>query len=288
MVTVIDEVEADLRALIEKDFGPIASGADFRRTLIDWLHYKTRSIPRRPRAVTLSPEVQAQVANYPAIKKIESELKSGGDITPWLSDSVQKKVSDAKADMMFNDWQIIHFHLGDIFVQPKKIQRTSDLLFAFIAADRAIFLDVQPHGSWGMRDLLRILAKVSPSDMSRSELKGVLGVSTNYTDDELVQLRQAGISTTFELDGRFYMSPGLGVATSKHATRIVLAAQRLERETKGLREAIEKNQLPPHLSKELWANLALPVRLGVKFADGQFILYDKNRNLDLMFFHVLE
>ena len=46
---------------------------------------------------------------------------------------------------MYNDWQIIHFHLGEEYVAANKIERTDDLLFAYIGKDQAVLLDVKPH-----------------------------------------------------------------------------------------------------------------------------------------------
>jgi hypothetical protein len=233
--------------------------------------------------VIISPEVQQKMGQYPAIAKIRDELSQGKDLSPWLSDSVRKKGSDPKADLMFNDWQILHFHLGSLFVQPDKIDRTGDLLFAYIAPDHAVFLDIQPHGSWSMRDLLRILLRVSPGDMTRCEFKGALGLSGGgRTDDEILKLRQIGVNTPIDIDGRIFLAPGLGVASSKHATRIVRAVQNLARQIVHMRKILEENAVPHRLLQQISKNIGVPVRLGVKMNAGHFILYDKNRNLDLM------
>jgi hypothetical protein len=282
MVRVIDETEADLRALIERDVGPLLSSGDFLRSLLDWLHFRARSIPQRRRTVTMSSEVQAKLNGYPAILRIRDELSQGKDVSPWLSDTVRKKPADPKADMMFNDWQIIHFHLGNLFTGKNKVGRTSDLLFAFIAADHAVLLDVQPHGSWAMRDLLRILLRVSPNDLTRCEFKGVLGGPRNHTDDEILRLRQAGINPILEIDGRFFMAPGLGVSSSKHSTRIVRAVQTMMRNITKARKELESNTMPKPLLRRISQSIATPVRLGVRIEAGQLVLYDKNRNLCIM------
>jgi hypothetical protein len=184
---------------------------------------------------------------------------------------------------MLNDWQILHFHLGSVFVQPDKIGRTSDLLFAFVAPDHAVLLDVQPHGSWAMRDLLRVLLRVSPTDMTRCEFKGVLGSARGgYTDDEIFKLRQSGMNAPIDIDGRLFLAPGLGVASSKHATRIVRAVQNLGQPIAHMRKVLETNSIPHRLLQQISKNIGVPVRLGVKMHAGQFILYDKNRKLGLI------
>jgi hypothetical protein len=110
--------------LIERDLGPLPTSADFLHSFLDWLHFRARSIPQRRRTVIMSAEVQAKLGKYPAISKIKDELSQGKDVTSWMSDTVRNRPADPKADMMFNDWQII-------IVGKNKIRRTGDLLFAF-------------------------------------------------------------------------------------------------------------------------------------------------------------
>jgi hypothetical protein len=127
---IIDETEADLRCLIEGDFGPLAPNVDIWDAAVDWVHYKARQIPQRPRCVIKSAECGKHRAVYGAIDRIATELRIGGDLSPWLSGSIHKKKADPKADLMFNDWQVNHFHLGEVFITPDTIQRSGDLLFA--------------------------------------------------------------------------------------------------------------------------------------------------------------
>jgi hypothetical protein len=63
-VQLIDETEADLRKLIERDFGRLTATPS-HRDVLDWMHYRARLIPRRLRTVMVSQEVAAQLASYP-------------------------------------------------------------------------------------------------------------------------------------------------------------------------------------------------------------------------------
>jgi hypothetical protein len=185
-VRFIDETEADLRALIERDFGRLPDGGIANRNVLDWMHYRARLIPRRPRQVTISEQVVAQMATYPTIKRLKTEFEVGGDVSPWLSDRVRNRKDDPMADLMFNDWQISHFHLGNLFVSPSKVgprPKGELLLFALVKADRVTFLELHPHGAWTMQQILSVLLQTSPKDMP--ELKGVLGTrSGGPTDTE--------------------------------------------------------------------------------------------------------
>ena len=102
-----------------------AAGTNFEERLLDWLHFKARSIPPRPRSVRVSAEVARRTADFPAIDAIKAELEKGADLRPRLSDRVRKRKADPHADMMYNDWQIIHFHLGD--VAANEVKRTDEV-----------------------------------------------------------------------------------------------------------------------------------------------------------------
>jgi hypothetical protein len=284
-----DETEADIRALIERDFGRLPSGADARRAFLDWLHYRARLIPQRPREVVASKYVLEKRATYPAIDRIRSELERGGDVSPWLSERVRRRKTDPKADLMFNDWKISHFHLGQFFECRNKIKRTAngDLLFAHVRGDRAVLLDVQPHGSWAMRHLLEVLLEVSPADLP--EMKGILGTeSGGLTDEQIFKLRQNGYTAPIQIGRRVFMAPGLGISSSKHATRLVRYADQLARQLRHIDVLLKENRLPPLLLSQLSNTIGIPVRLGIRLHAGNLIIYEKSRGIDLSVFAPLE
>jgi hypothetical protein len=86
---VIDETETDLGQLIEGDLWPLAPSIDIWEAAVDWVHYKARQIPQRPRRVIESSECARYHSAYPAISKIANALRTGGDLKPWLSDRIQ-------------------------------------------------------------------------------------------------------------------------------------------------------------------------------------------------------
>jgi hypothetical protein len=277
---LIDETEGDLRALIERDFGRLG-GPPTNRDVLDWMHYRARLIPHRLRAVTVSQEVAAQMASYPAIGQLKTTLECGGDVSPWLSDRVRKRKEDAFADLMFNDWQISHLHLGRLFVSPSKVSRGKLLLFALVKADRAVFLAVNPHGAWTATELLRILFRTSPQDLP--ELKGVLATQRGgWTDAELVQLRQAGLGYSIQIDGKTFSPPGLGVSTSRHAVRIVRQFNLLSKEIRNISRRFKENDLPRHILRQLLI-IGVQARLGIRLRDdGCLVLHEKTRAIDLL------
>jgi hypothetical protein len=282
---VIDETSSDIAHLISRDFGA-AVDATTSDAFLTWLHYQARRIPERHRSVVCSDRVKSLKLSYPAIAEIELALRHGRSLEPWLSGSIRRKKSDHRADLMFNDWQISHFHLGRIFSSAVSISRSEQLLFAFVQGDSAVLLDVQPHGSWTQMGLLRTLLETSPEAIERYEARGISSLGTNHTDTERLRLRRAGINVLVELDGRVFMPPGQGVMTSAHSHRIMSFHMHFRNHLKGLIHGIETNRAE-YVSALVLRGLG-PVRLGLRLVAGQLVLFDKNRRVDLLEMRPLE
>ncbi|WP_342111649.1 hypothetical protein [Methylobacterium sp. SI9] len=274
---VVDETQADLAALILSDFGSLRSGADPSRDLVDWLHYRARRVADRTRLITRSKEVEAHRATYPAIDEIANRLALGLDVSPWLSNTIRTKGSDPRADLMFNQWQVSHFHLGPWLNNPKRVKRSGPVLFAYIAADKASLLDVQPHDSWTRTNLLRILLRVDPSAMQDIGPSG----ATPLTDTDHKTLRGKHSNATVDIDGRTYNPPGWGIMGSGDSMRFRVLADYVEHLIGRMLHQIQTNSLPPELMRQLASQIGVPVRLGIRFERGLLVLYDKNRRLDL-------
>jgi hypothetical protein len=268
---IIDETEDDIRALIAADFGPTRRQR-LSDEFIDWLHFKARSIPRVPRTIITSPEAAAHLAPYPAVDRIRTALRVGDGASQWLSNSVRAAKRDPKADMMFNDWQIVHFHLGSVFATPKAVRRTDNLLFAHITGTTATLIDVQPHGAWTMTALLEILRRANPA--AGYEPKGVTG--QRLTDDQYKNLRRNGGNSLIEIDGKA-LSPGMGIMSSGHALRITLYHDWFRRQLEAFKANVAADKVPDHLKPVIYAALGVPIRVGAWYDDQGLALIDKNR-----------
>jgi hypothetical protein len=274
--TVIDETENDIAALIRNDFGYTPEHKDLNRAFLDWVHYRARRIPCRPRQVIMSREVQSKLSTYAAISRISSALRAGEDVSAWLSRKIETRMRSPRADMMFNDWQITHFHLGRVFVTPNMVGGTSDLLYAHVTAEYATLLDVLPHRSWVAQDLLRILLETRPEAMERMEQKNVTGQI--LTDDALFALRTKHTNVAIDVLGRAFV-PG-GIMSSGHALRLFLFCNHLHITIANLKTQIETGAIERPLATRLAAQVGIPVRLGLSFdSTGTFTVYEKVRHV---------
>jgi hypothetical protein len=191
---------------------------------------------------------------------------------------------------MFNDWQISHFHLGQVFQTPSRIGPRPygrPLLFAHIKADHATLLDIQPHNSWSMQNLLRILRDTSPGDLP--EVQGIVSSrNETLTDDHVAARRKQGANGYTEIDGRVFLSPGLGICSSGSALRLSRLADQIFIALEKLRTAIATNRLPMQTQMYLAGSIGVPVRLGLRVEAGALIVYEKVRGLTLITFRALE
>jgi hypothetical protein len=287
---LIDETIEDFTSLIEADFGPLDRRGEFEGCLLDWLHFRARILPRTARDILSSPLVEGHQPNFRAIAKIALELRLGGDLRPWLGSSVMAtKRRSHEADMLFNDWSITHFHLGGVFTPSNLVRRTKPVLFAYVSNQRAVLLDVLPHGRgvhppWALQHLLETMLQTCPEEMERFEIKGVYGPRRpTWSDHDVRQLREVGLSSPVSIAGRVFM-PGLGIASSGHATRIVRYWNYVRRSIDQLKRNVLENSLPYPAQRVLQSQIGVPVRLGVRLVSDHLVLTDKNRRIDLMSF----
>lgn len=271
---VIDDTQNDLVRLMAADFGFLPSG-DYQADFVNWIHFRARRVPRLPRQVFISQEVNNHEIQYPSIKKIRSALMLGENIDPWLSKKTQKNKTNYKYDMLFNDWQIIHFHLSEIFQSKTEIRRTKSLLFVHITAKEATLLDVSPHGSWTMINLLEILLRTNPIVLKRYEFLGV--TPWRLSDEQYKNLRGKHANLIIEISGRAFM-PGGGILASGHAARLYFYRDCFFNMIKKIQHDLSADKVEPHLKPAIYARLGVPIKLGAYYDDHGMALVDKNRN----------
>lgn len=270
---VINDTQSDLERLIAADFG-ISSARHFQTDFINWLHFRARRVPRVPRRVLISREIQHHLIQHSAIEKICLALETGGDVDPWLSKKTLKNKGNCRTDMMFNDWQIQHFHLSSVFQSPTVIRRTKLLLFVHITGEEATILDVQPHGSWTMVALLENLLRTNPTALERYEARGI--TPNCRSDAEYKKFRDSGYNVALEVGGRTFLVGG-GRAASGHAWRLLCYRTVFLKTIQKFQKDFRSDQIEPHLKPAIYSRLGIPVRLGADYRDSGMAIIDKNR-----------
>ena len=167
-----------------------------------YLNWARRFIPKRPREVSFSPSFW----DAPLAKKVASELasleariRSGEDLTPHLSNLVQKrgfvparfrKGGRVKSpewedkDYALNAYDAHHLHIA-----PNG--KGDELLYGCFRRDAALLLIVGDHNSFDDGSLAAAVSEAR-ADAGHLVLKGILGPATPYTPKERNELARTG------------------------------------------------------------------------------------------------
>ena len=171
---------------------------------------KARRIQTKPRAVILSSTFSIPQNLKAGFEQLKSKIENGDDINPYLSKSVFKLQKD---DLMFYDWGIHHFHLGECIESDGFIKRTGPLAFGIVKSDSIYFISIDAHGSWSDKSLIEIVDRDWPELISSHRLNG--GIEPNLTNEEYGLLRKAHVNTGIQLsNGHSYIILGGGYTTA--------------------------------------------------------------------------
>lgn len=145
-----------------------------------------------PVTVIESKEVKSEIKNYPELvsgyNEIKDRLQKGEGVQPYLS----KKAYELRPDNLYNDWQIIHLHLGVVQGNKKKSKRSNLTLRMYVENYKAYFICIEPHKSYANSELLKIMYENWPETIERHELKGVT-LDKELSEDDIIKYRNKGI-----------------------------------------------------------------------------------------------
>ena len=224
----------------------------FRRELVDMgydvvgdegddflcLYHKIarRRITARPREVKISSQFTCPEEYRVGLCNLKRAIVKGEELSPFMSKTI-KKVS--WRDYMLDYWRIYHFHLGDRIGEDGFVTRTRHILMAFVDAECVYFIGVEDHGRgkdpWYKKKLLKLLHDNWPELIEYARLHGVVDVDHDRCDEDIKQLRRAGLSIAHKIGDAVYMDPGIGVLGDgthiddrRFADRVLLAVESIE------------------------------------------------------------
>jgi hypothetical protein len=210
--------------------------------LLGWLfNWLDRLVLAQPRVVLESLEFKA--ASLPAdaakdLQQLIGKIARGDELSPHLSRSVREGFkpppsTSAKAklskradlDLLLNDWGIHHLHLSQEFELDGFVKRGELVLLAVFTPDTANLLDVLPHGNWTNQHLVEVAVRNWPDAGLFYSLGEGVRLVTPIDQFDRKEIRSVGINSPVEVDGRVYLSRGVGitsVGTSVRSTRRAL------------------------------------------------------------------
>ncbi len=236
---VVDQLEELVRRHLLGELGTDAwrelAGVDLASVVITYLNWRSRYIPARPRDVNLASELLASpkyTEHRVAVDELVRKIQVGEDLKPHLSRAVatayvpqasrpRKAHRRADLDLLVADWSIHHLHLSTTIAGDGFAERSDDLLFGHFADHDAYLIGIFPHGMWATKEIARVCVRNWPSAEIFHEARGVLGLAQpDADDDSRLRLRQAGVTSFLEIDGKVFMPQGQTTAgTPMHATQ---------------------------------------------------------------------
>jgi len=155
---LVDSLREEIRKYIMKEIpadqsGEIA-GVSFQELLIVYGNWRARHVPRHPRAVHISTELQMNqkyITYKSELDAIIRAIESGSSLTPHLSRRITTAYEPASSrapnlqgrrdlDLLVADWGIHHLHLSTVLESDGFVKRTGELLFAAFAKDDAYLI----------------------------------------------------------------------------------------------------------------------------------------------------
>lgn len=177
---------------------------------------------------------------FEGLQLIEGKLRSGQDVFPHLSTRIKSLDYD---DYMLNDWDIYHLHLGTSSRSDGFIERTNELLLAWIDPNNAYLIGIYPPGCWTLQELLKIIHNNWPDSIGPYRMNGVIGMAYTFTDSQIGQLRRANLNTMYEVaPGVVYGQLGGGYTASGDSTEVVRRCIYYNRLVKSFEKSIEENE----------------------------------------------
>ena len=214
-------------------------GSDDDRVLCLYHKIAIRTlINPKPRTVRVSPQFTCPEEYEPGLSNLRRAIEKGEDLSPFMS----KRVKQARArDHLLDYWRIHHFHLGSRIEKDGFVGRTQHILMALWDSQYVYFIRIEDHSKgndpWYKKKLLTILHENWPELIAYARIPGATDVHHEHCDEEIRQLRKAGLSTSHRIGDAVYVDPGIGVLGNgahiddlRFADRILLAVENIEEE----------------------------------------------------------
>lgn len=208
----------------------VAASAQPEQVRIQYFNLKKRLIAPGPRTVLVADGFSCPEAHRDGLAELRAKIEGGEDLRPHLSTGISNLDYD---DALLNDWGIYHLHLGTAVRPDGFVTRTGPVLFARFDSSTAWFIAVLTHGQWSNQELVRAVQENWPESVERYQLKGVVGLEREVTDDDVRQARNAGIQTITQVPGGPAFGPmGGGYATDGTSIEVVMNSDALARQVR--------------------------------------------------------
>ena len=195
------------------------------KVIRDYLTVRFKLIDIRKREVQFNPLFLNSLINHPQkniIDYISDIAKNGGNLNIFQS---KRLLQTRFHDHLLSEWSIYHFHLSKKFNEKTKfVKQVDNLLFAYIDADKIIFLGTEKHkeGIFADTKWIEILHDHFPKVIERYKDETIKDISPDLNSIDRQILWDKGYSYALtKIRDTVYINPGAGRMTSGHSSAVV-------------------------------------------------------------------
>lgn len=196
-------------------------------SILNWISFAIRLIEPKERETHFSKGFWERAPSdyWRSINCLADKFEYGHDVNPYMSTSLKNAMLGKKADLLWTDWEIHHFHLnGEISGGSRYSERSDYILFAIVGDDFVCFLDVKKHPPPGSDDfadpgLYKIICDSWPNLVD--ELKGITP-DKDWSKEEIAQFRKQRLNVCYSHNGKALALGGNIVASGKPIRSIIL------------------------------------------------------------------
>ncbi len=240
------DLKNEIFEILENSGIKISNKQNAYKTLIDFLNLKSKILELKKRKILIVPQFEKIIDNHHKKKEILTiidDARSGENINYFQSKRI---IQSKQLDHLSSEWNIFHFHLS---IKPDKdshfAKRGDLLMFAYIEDDIIVFLGLDKHkDSFSNLKWLEILERNFPYLLEKFIAPDLPEIEGNFNTKDRELLWDSGVSSGFiKLNGKTYLSPGIGKVTSGYNIQIVMQANHIMNWITLIEEKIRHNNL---------------------------------------------
>jgi len=162
------------------------------KCVVKWHSWKRRIVPPAKRRILKASGFVCPLHLQQGLNNLEQAFIDGSAIWPWQSKRIDEPIRE---DGLFNDYGVVHFHLGAVFEGGGYVQRTRELLFAIVEPNALYEIGIFDHGDWYELTILDTIDVNRPRLLDSVTVKAP-GISSDYIDtaNEVKKLRKGHIN----------------------------------------------------------------------------------------------
>ena len=216
----------------------VLSNSD-KEIVYTFLSIQERLLEPRPRQVHRSKEFKCPIELQCDLYIVESAMRQGNDLTPYLSKFIRRADYD---DPLLKHWGIHYLNLSTNKNSDQFEERTGTLLYAMFNSKRVYLINVYSHEECSLQKMVRILHNNWPESIALYKLQDVTGLDFSVNDQDIKWLINENFNTYIKVNPNIVYAPmGGGLASLSISNDLKRQANSIKAKLKEMESYIVNN-----------------------------------------------